>query len=469
MIKQFENLKNPLKKVNEELEQLQVNLYNVSQKKTTISGLADDFEDLANKISLTNEEAEKLEEIVNSVNDTAGFKVITASDTQGQLEQIKAYETSLTIEQQGLIDEQNKIIGKGYKDLSKESYIYGNGDILSGTQSQGALAGTGIGAAIGLLFGPIGAIVGAGIGAIAGTIVGIAQGAAQDTEAAQQQYAKEFANSATGKEALNSIGKQQIEGLVKAGQDTQTAVLQMFRDQFGNLLTEDGVDVDKFTDEMGINSDFITKLDKVLGEESTLVDKWQYINDLQKSGINEDLINSLKSANVELGVMSKVSKQTAAYMSNVEGSSDLISEMWQKASKLLLLAGKSSDEISTLLSGALDKAAQDPENFKKILVEEMSKIYTNEAVIKMSPEEVAALEEQVKEAYDKVQKAIEERSKIEDTNSDEYKDKTKEITELSAAYNELNEKLDGYKNNTENITDATNDLYSIFDGQALSD
>ena len=273
MINQFENLKEPLKKVNEELEQLQVNLYNVSQKKTTISGLADDFEDLANKISLTNEEAEKLEEIVNSVNDTAGFKVITASDAQGQLEQIKAYETSLTIEQQGLIDEQNKAIGKGYKDLSKESYIYGNGDILSGTQSQGALAGTGIGAAIGLLFGPIGAIVGAGIGAIAGTIVGIAQGAAQDTEAAQQQYAKEFANSATGKEALNSIGKQQIEGLVKAGQDTQTAVLQMFRDQFGNLLTEDGVDVDKFTDEMGINSDFITKLDKVLGEESTLVDK----------------------------------------------------------------------------------------------------------------------------------------------------------------------------------------------------
>lgn len=469
MIKQFENLKDPLKKVNEELEQLQVNLYNVSQKKTTISGLADDFEDLANKISLTNEEAEKLEEIVNSVNDTAGFKVITASDTQGQLEQIKAYETSLAIEQQGLIEEQNKAIGKGYKDLSKESYIYGNGDILSGTQSQGALAGTGIGAAIGLIFGPIGAIVGAGIGAIAGTIIGIAQGAAQDTEAAQQQYAKEFANSATGKEALNSIGKQQIEGLVKAGQDTQTAVLQMFRDQFGNLLTEDGVDVDKFTKDMGINSDFIAKLDKVLGEESTLVEKWQYINELQKSGMNEDLINSLKSANVELAVMSKVSKQTAEYMSNVEGSSDLISEMWQKASKLLSLAGKSSDEISTLLSGALNKAAQDPKNFKKILVEEMSKIYTNEAVIKMSPEEVAALEEQVKEAYDKVQKAIEERSKIKDTNSDEYKDKTKEITELSAAYNELNEKLDGYKNNTENITDATNDLYSIFDGQALSD
>lgn len=485
--KSFENIKNPIKKVNEELEQLQVNLYNVSQKKTTISGLADNFEDLANKISLTNEEAEKLEEIVNSVNDTAGFKVITAADTQGQLEQIKAYETSLALEQQNLIDEQNKAIGQSYADLSKNAVINdfasegamigggiaGGAGAIVGGAAFGAKIGTALGTVVPGLGNAIGAVAGAVVGAVGGVILGSITGEiigeAQDTEAARQQYAKEFANSAAGKEALNSIGKQQIEGLVKAGQDTQTAVLQMFRDQFGNLLTEDGVDVDKFTDEMGINSDFITKLDKVLGEESTLVDKWQYINDLQKSGINEDLINSLKSANVELGVMSKVSKQTADYMSNVEGSSDLISEMWQKASKLLSLAGKSSDEISTLLSGALDKAAQDPKNFKKILVEEMSKIYTNEAVIKMSPEEVAALEEQVKEAYDKVQKAIDERSEIEDTNSDKYKDKTKEITELSAAYNELNEKLNGYKNNTENITDATNNLYSIFDGQALSD
>lgn len=486
LIKVFDNLHNPLKKVNEELEQLQVNLYNVSQKKTTISGLADDFEDLANKISLTNEEAEKLEEIVNSVNDTAGFKIITASDMQGQLKQIKAYETSLALEQQSLINEQNETIGKAYKDLSKSSTIgktTGTGAMIGGGVgiAGGAATGAAIGAAWGSIMPGIGNAIGAAVGALIGGIavgaaggaagagIGAGVGALQDTETAQQKYAREFANSATGKEALNSIGKQQIEGLIKAGQDTQTAVLQMFRDQFGNLLTEDGVDVDKFTKDMGINSDFIAKLDKVLGEESTLVEKWQYINELQDKGFDKDLLNSLKAANVELAVMSKVSKQTAEYMSNVEGSSDLISEMWQKASKLLSLAGKSSDEISTLLSGALNKAAQDPKNFKKILVEEMSKIYTNEAVIKMSPGEVAALEKQVKEAYDKVQKAIEERSKIKDTNSDEYKDKTKEITELSGAYNELNEKLDGYKNNTENITDATNDLYSIFDGQALSD
>lgn len=151
LIKVFDNLHNPLKKVNEELEQFQVNLYNVSQKKTTISGLADDFEDLANKISLTNEEAEKLEEIVNSVNDTAGFKVITASDTQGQLKQIKAYETSLALEQQNLIDKQNETIGKAYKDLSKSSTI-------GKTTGTGAMIGGGIGIAGG-------AATGAAIGA----------------------------------------------------------------------------------------------------------------------------------------------------------------------------------------------------------------------------------------------------------------------------------------------------------------
>lgn len=183
--------------------------------------------------------------------------------------------------------------------------------------------GNAIGAAVGAL---IGGIAAGAAGGAAGAGIGAGVGALQDTETAQQRYAKEFANSATGKEALNSIGKQQIEGLVKAGQDTQTAVLQMFRDQFGNLLTEDGVDVDKFTKDMGINSDFIAKLDKVLGEESTLVDKWQYVNELQDKGFDKDLLNSLKAANVELAVMSKVSKQTAEYMSNVEGSSDLISK-----------------------------------------------------------------------------------------------------------------------------------------------
>lgn len=77
--------------------------------------------------------------------------MITASDTQGQLKQIKAYETSLALEQQNLIDKQNETIGKAYKDLSKSSTI-------GKTTGTGAMIGGGIGIAGG-------AATGAAIGA----------------------------------------------------------------------------------------------------------------------------------------------------------------------------------------------------------------------------------------------------------------------------------------------------------------
>lgn len=113
-----ETISNPIGDVTEELEKLQVELYNISKKKSNVSGLADEFENLSNKIALTTEETERLQEIINSINDTAGTEVITATTTKEQLAQMKAYETSLELQQKNLVDEQNQAIADGYQALS---------------------------------------------------------------------------------------------------------------------------------------------------------------------------------------------------------------------------------------------------------------------------------------------------------------------------------------------------------------
>lgn len=437
---------NPIGDVTEKLEKLQVELYNVSKKKSNVSGLADEFEDLSNKIALTTEETERLQEIINSINDTAGTEVITATTTKEQLAQMKAYETSLELQQKNLIDEQNQAITDGYQALSDANLTASGGQ--AGLMAGLGIAGLAVAGIIAGIFtgGAATAAAVAGIAAIAaGTTAGAVIGEAQDGEDLQKQYLKDFAASTAGKEALNSIARQEIEGIGEAASTTQEQVLQMFRDQFANIFDpEKGVDVEKF--EAMLPENFIENLDYVNSAEASMSEKWEYINGMINSSNKtvRDLTGSLMSANTELAVLSKVSKDVADYFDENKMSSQVIYDTWDKISPLFSAAGKSNEEISEAMNGILKNAvdiANNGGNFTKALVDgtleaidSLNELNISEEELNKKIAERAALEEQIKEKRKEV-------DKIEDKTSSEYKTQNQELLDITEKYNTLDKQI----------------------------
>lgn len=465
---------NPIGDVTEKLEKLQVELYNVSKKKSNVSGLADEFEDLSNKIALTTEETERLQEIINSINDTAGVEVITATTTKEQLAQMKAYETSLELQQENLIDEQNQAIADEYQALSDANLAASGGQ--NGLMAGLGIAGLAVAGIIAGIFtgGAATAAAVAGIAAIAaGTTAGAIIGEAQDGEDLQKQYLKDFAASTAGKEALNSIARQEIEGIGEATSATQEQVLQMFRDQFANIFDpEKGVDVEKF--EAMLPENFIENLDYVNSAEASMSEKWEYINGMINSSNKtvRELAGSLMSANTELAVLSKVSKNLAQYLDKNKISSQVIYDAWDKLSPLMTAAGKSNEEIAKVMSNIFDNAVAAAKNggdFTQSLVngvieaiDSLNNLSITEEELNKKTEERDALLAQIKEK----QKAIDE---IEDETSSEYKTQNQELLDITVKYNELDRQINFWQNKSSLTAEGKYDALGLYDIQTMSE
>lgn len=101
--------KSELEKVTEQLEDLQVKLYETNSIINNIESLADEFDDLSSKIGKSNDELERLKEIAQEVNDIAGYTVVDINDTyERQLASMQAYINVLETELQNDTEEIEK-------------------------------------------------------------------------------------------------------------------------------------------------------------------------------------------------------------------------------------------------------------------------------------------------------------------------------------------------------------------------
>lgn len=102
------------------LNSMQAELYNLNNSITTVSGLADEFEELNNKIVKTADDTKRLAEIIQEVNDAAGYTLISSSASDNEAEiLIKGYEASLRRQKAKKVGESSSALTTGLKDLAK--------------------------------------------------------------------------------------------------------------------------------------------------------------------------------------------------------------------------------------------------------------------------------------------------------------------------------------------------------------
>ena len=97
----------------QQLQDMQVELYELNNAANSVSSLADEFEELSNKIGKSNEELKRMNEIAQQVNDTAGYLVVdTSASPEEQAAQMRAYSSVQKQKAQGTINGMKNTISK---------------------------------------------------------------------------------------------------------------------------------------------------------------------------------------------------------------------------------------------------------------------------------------------------------------------------------------------------------------------
>lgn len=110
------------KTIEDTLNKMQVELYNLQQSANNVSKLADEFDDLSDKINKSNDDLQRMEEIIQQINDEAGKTVVSMDDTIEQRKRdIAAYQdyTKLLAQQKNNEIEQvisEDFIARGFAD-----------------------------------------------------------------------------------------------------------------------------------------------------------------------------------------------------------------------------------------------------------------------------------------------------------------------------------------------------------------
>lgn len=95
----------------QQLQDMQVELYELNNAASSVSSLADEFEELSNKIGKSNEELKRMDEIAQQVNDTAGYMVVdTSASAEEQVAQMRAYASVQTQKAQGTLGDMKDTI-----------------------------------------------------------------------------------------------------------------------------------------------------------------------------------------------------------------------------------------------------------------------------------------------------------------------------------------------------------------------
>lgn len=97
----------------QQLQDMQVELYELNNAANSVSSLADEFEELSNKIGKSNEELKRMNEIAQQVNDTAGYLIVdTSASPDEQAAQMRAYSSVQKQKAQGTINDMKKTISE---------------------------------------------------------------------------------------------------------------------------------------------------------------------------------------------------------------------------------------------------------------------------------------------------------------------------------------------------------------------
>lgn len=98
----------------EQLQDMQVELYNLRSAASSVTNLADEFENLSQKIGKSNEDLERMKEIAQEVNDTAGYTVVdTSKSAEEQAAAMRAYAEVQEQKAQGTLDNMESTIQGG--------------------------------------------------------------------------------------------------------------------------------------------------------------------------------------------------------------------------------------------------------------------------------------------------------------------------------------------------------------------
>ena len=98
----------------EQLQDMQVELYNLRSAASSVTNLADEFENLSQKIGKSNEDLERMKEIAQEVNDTAGYTVVdTTKSAEEQAAAMRAYAEVQEQKAQGTLDDMESTIQSG--------------------------------------------------------------------------------------------------------------------------------------------------------------------------------------------------------------------------------------------------------------------------------------------------------------------------------------------------------------------
>ena len=455
-----ERMNNLVAITGEELNKLQVELYNVNKKYTDVRKLGDEFEELNNKITLSADEAERLQQIVDSVNDTAGFNVIDATTNSEKLKQIRAYETSQQIAAESITSDM-----KGKWD---EAYA----DTYEASQKTGASVGWGVGAGLGgaaiagimtglAVSGPVGWIVG-GVLALGAAVTGIVTAATTDltdaAEEAREAFITDMQKSEAGMQALYAIGRQEIDGLSEMSEKGANAILEAFRwsmdDLWGNEK-DDGTIVDTMDEfvsafkDAGFDQEFLEDFDTILNNTDSIYNSWNFWHNL-----NEDQEAFLKGIVPELEIIGTLSTEAAEKFEELNASSKDIESWWNAISDYMTKAGKSKDDITKTLKAAINDATNATITSREDLNTYVGKqLMTTITGLQFTESEVfkdfGGNQTSAQEKYEQLRTeldALNDELQDLDENSDEYQNKQKEIINKAKEYNAVGDQLNFWTN-----------------------
>lgn len=443
----------------QQLQDMQVELYELNNAASSVSSLADEFEELSNKIGKSNEELKRMDEIAQQVNDTAGYMVVdTSAGAEEQAVQMRAYASVQKQKAQDTISDMKDTIRYSAEWSMTDSGFWNSLDqaraynILTNTDKVGTW----------------------------------------DNEKYLDAYAEYMRNyDESFAASVRAIAEQEIEGLEKIDNtELRDAILNASVDRFENIFSiEKGFDFTKFNEVF--DPEMLSELDNIYSSNNVGDYATFYAN------LSQDQKDWLSESLPIFEMFKSISKDTANAFAdmgfNMQDVNTIFSNLTDGGKDAEKIFGDVVEEVNNmefrdvngqLLEGEDELAARRRETFKQLA--EANKKFAEEAnrVATMSDEELhEAIENNDKTAFDykaaldKVEKArqiadakqvayetAKARSKASNESDEEYQRKLTELEqEWKTAQTNLELAEDGvsvYTNATENATEKNKELAS---------
>ena len=444
-------------KTTENLKEMQVELYELNNAASSVSSLADEFEELSNKIGKSNDELERMNEIVQQVNDTAGYTVVDISATpEEQAAQMRAYSSVQKQKTQGTLADMKDIIHYSAQWGMTESSFWTSLDqeqaynILTNAYKVGTWDN-------------------------------------KEYLNAYAEYMRNYDESFAA--SVRAIAEQEIEGLENIDNtELRNAILNASVDQFEHIFSiEDGFDFEKFNEVF--TPEMLSELDNIYSSDSVADYAIYYHNlsDEQKTWLSESLpifemFESVTSETAQafddMGFsMQDVNTIFANLADNGKQAAAIFEKVVAEVDKM-----EFRDDNGELLKGEDELAAKRRKTFK-MLAEENKKfaLEANEVVMMSDTERQEAINKGNKMAYDyqealiklasakeiaEIKRVAYERKKADGKSAGEsdeqYQKKLTELEqELTAAQANVElaeDEVSIYKNATENATEKNKEL-----------